>query len=368
MTTNVRATLAGAAIFIAGAALLGGAVTWADSPESAAAPDTQVAPAPAEVAAPPATAAADETAVDHTAHHTPVGSTATGELVRAPYDPVLPPVGPGRVHEYTIPLSDVTLEIAPGVRYTGWTFAGGAPGPIIHVRQGDTVKVTLRNDGMIPHSIDFHAARIAPTRAFKDVKPGESFSFEFVAGDPGVFMYHCGTPPVLAHIANGMYGAIVVDPSEGLPPADRSYVLVGSEWYLNGDGKAQPAGIDMEKARHIEPDYVTWNGYAGQYKENPLEAEVGENVRFYVVAAGPSFDTAFHVVGTLLDRAYMDGTTTAQFKNVQTVSVPAGGGAVFDVHFDEDGLYPFVSHSFASVDLGQVGLVKVGDVEGTMSH
>jgi nitrite reductase (NO-forming) len=165
-----------------------------------------------------------------------------------------------------------------------------------------------------------------------------------------------------------MYGAIVVDPKEGLPPADRSYVLVSSEWYLNGDGKDAPASIDMEKARHIEPDYVTWNGYAAQYKVNPLEAEVGENVRFYVVAAGPSFDTAFHVVGTLLDKAYMDGTTKAQFENLQTVSVPAGGGAVFDVHFDEDGLYPFVSHSFASVDLGQVGLVKVGDVEGTMSH
>ncbi len=118
----------------------------------------------------------------------------------------------------------------------------------------------------------------------------------------------------------------------------------------------------------MQPDYVTWNGYAGQYKDHPLPAEVGETVRFYVVSAGPSFDTDFHVVGTLLDKAYMDGTTNAQFENLQTVLVPAGGGAVFDTHFDEDGLYPFVSHSFASVDLGQVGLVKVGDVEGTMSH
>jgi nitrite reductase (NO-forming) len=124
----------------------------------------------------------------------------------------------------------------------------------------------------------------------------------------------------------------------------------------------------MAKARTQNPDYVTWNGYAGQYKDNPLPAEKGETVRFYVVAAGPSFDIAFHIVGTLLDKAYMDGTTKAQFENLQTVSVPAGGGAVFDTHFDEDGLYPFVSHSFASVDLGQVGLVKVGDVEGTMSH
>jgi nitrite reductase (NO-forming) len=381
MSATLRAVLIGALIFLVGAAAVGGVVAWADSSDSSSSPSSSVPadPAPAtaaaEPAAPEASAAAEATAEaaaatvpDHTAHHTPVGSTAQGTLSSAQYDPVLPPVGPGTVHEYTIPLSDVTLEIAPGVTYTGWTFAGGSPGPVIHVREGDTVKVTLRNDGAIPHSIDFHAARIAPNKAFKDVAPGESFSFEFVAGDPGVFMYHCGTPPVLAHIANGMYGAIVVDPKEGLPPADRSYVLVASEWYLNGDGKAAPAGIDMEKARHMQPDYVTWNGYAGQYKDNPLEAEVGENVRFYVVSAGPSFDTAFHVVGTLLDRAYMDGTTNAQFQNLQTVSVPAGGGAVFDVHFDEDGLYPFVSHSFASVDLGQVGLVKVGDVEGTMSH
>ncbi len=272
------------------------------------------------------------------------------------------------MHDVTIALEDVTLEIAPGVRYHAWTFAGGAPGPTIHVRQGDTVTITLRNDGAIPHSIDFHAARIAPSRAFVDVKPGESFSYSFTATDPGVFMYHCGTPPVLAHIANGMYGAIIVDPAKPLPKADREYVLVGSEWYLTNDGKAEPAGIDMQKARHLEPDYVTWNGFAGQYKDHPLVAEKGEVVRFYVVAAGPSFDLDFHVVGTLLDKVYVDGTTTNVWRNVQTMLVPAGGGMVFDTTFAEDGLYPVVSHSFASVDLGQVGLVRVGDATGTMSH
>ena len=182
---------------------------------------------------------------------------------------------------------------------------------MIHVRQGQRVHVELTNGGAIPHSIDFHAARIAPNLAFKDVKPGETFSFDFTAGDPGVFMYHCGTPPVLAHIASGMYGAIVVEPKGGWQPkADRSYVLVGSEWYLNGDGKSAPAGLDMAKARHMQPDFVTWNGYAAQYKTHPLPAKIGENVRFFVVAAGPSFDTAFHVVGTLLDRAWTDGDPT----------------------------------------------------------
>ena len=228
--------------------------------------------------------------------------------------------------------------------------------------------MTLTNDGAIPHSIDFHAARIAPNLAFKDVKPGKSFTFSFVANDPGVFMYHCGTKPVLTHIANGMYGAIVVDPATPLPKADREYVLVSSEWYLNAPGLKTPAGLDMAKAHTMQPDWVTWNGYAGQYVKHPLTAKPGETVRFCVVAAGPSFDTDFHVVGTLLDRAWLDGDMTQYLPNVQTATVPAGGGGVFDVKIDKPGLYPFVSHSFASVDMGQVGLLKVGNVEGTMSH
>ena len=138
-------------------------------------------------------------------------------------------------------LKDMVVEIAPGVKYNTWAFDGhGAPGPVVHVREGQTVEMTLTNGGAIPHSIDFHAARIAPNVAFRDVEPGDSFTFRFKAGDPGVFMYHCGTKPVLAHIANGMYGAIVVEPKEGLPPVDNEYVLVGSEWYMNGDGIESP--------------------------------------------------------------------------------------------------------------------------------
>jgi nitrite reductase (NO-forming) len=124
----------------------------------------------------------------------------------------------------------------------------------------------------------------------------------------------------------------------------------------------------MEKAHSIQPDWVTFNGYAGQYVKHPLTANPGDTTRFYVVAAGPSLDTDFHVVGTILDRAWVNGDMTAPEHGVQTVGVPAGGGAVFDVKIDDEGLYPFVSHSFASVDLGQVGLLKVGNPPGTMSH
>jgi nitrite reductase (NO-forming) len=286
-----------------------------------------------------------------------------------PYDADLPAIPAGNVAKVTLALTDRTIEIAPGVKYSAWTWADGAPGPIIHVRQGQTVQITLKNNGAIPHSVDFHAARIAPNKAFVDIMPGKSLTYSFVAKDPGVFMYHCGTKPVIMHIANGMYGAIVVDPVKPLPKADHSYVLVSSEWYLSSDGLGKPAQFDMAKAHAQLPDWVTWNGYAGQYVKHPLAAKPGETVRFYVVAAGPTLDTNFHVVGTLLDRAWENADMTSPPQTgVQTVPVPAGGGGVFDVKIDEPGLYPIVSHSFAAVDLGQVGLLNVGGVGGTMSH
>ena len=287
----------------------------------------------------------------------------------AAYEATLPPVPAGDLVQVQMTLKDMVVEIAPGVRYNTWAFDGhGAPGPVVHVRQGQTVEMTLTNGGAIPHSIDFHAARIAPNVAFKDVAPGESFTFRFTAGDPGVYMYHCGTKPVLAHIANGMYGAIVVDPATPLPKADHEYVLVASEWYLSSDGVEEPASLDMAKARAMEPDWTTFNGYANQYVTHPLTADPGETVRFYVVAAGPTLDTDFHVVGTIFDRAWVNGDMTQFQTGVQTVGVPAGGGAVFDVKIDEPGMYPFVSHAFAHVDLGQVGLLKVGSPKATTTH
>jgi nitrite reductase (NO-forming) len=165
-----------------------------------------------------------------------------------------------------------------------------------------------------------------------------------------------------------MYGAIVVEP-KSLPPAQKQYVLVSSEWYLNAPGDRAPASLDTVKAQQMTPDWVTWNGYAQQYKDHPLTADPGDTVRFWVVDAGPSLDTAFHVVGTVLSRAWVDGDMVdAPQHGVQTVSVPAGGGGVFDVTIEKPGIYPFVSHSFASVNLGEVGLLRVGDVPGTMSH
>jgi nitrite reductase (NO-forming) len=373
-------TAVGLSIFFGGLSLLAVLVIWAMTQSHG--PSIAVA-APAVPAATANVAAASGTAgmkgmagMDATAPAatpsaaaatTSTGAAATVSAHQA-VDATLPPVGAGTVHHYTIRLADEILDIAPGVRYQGWTFEGASPGPVIHVRQGDWVDITLVNGGSIPHSIDFHAALTAPETSFKTIPKGASVHFRFRAETAGAFMYHCGTPPVLAHIANGMYGAIIVDPKAAMPIVQKSYVLVSGEWYLTGDGKTQPATLDFEKARQMRPDYVTFNGYADQYKDAPLTADPGDTVRFYVVDAGPSLDTDFHVVGAILDRVYLDGTTTDVLHGVQTQLVPPGGGMIFDVTFRTAGIYPFVSHSFAAVDMGELGLVNVGNVAGSMSH
>jgi nitrite reductase (NO-forming) len=364
----VATMLLGLAVAVVGLFAL---LMWADARESR--------DAGSEPAAASGTASA--TAADHATDHNtalPLNSFAgvvpknAAELADAhkPYDATLPAIPAGDVVKVQMTLKDMVVEVAPGVKYNTWAFDGhGAPGPIVHVREGQTVEMTLKNGGSIPHSIDFHAARIAPDIAFRDAQPGESFTFRFKAGDPGVFMYHCGTKPVLAHIANGMYGAIIVQPKEGLPPVDHEYVLVGSEWYLNGDGIKEAASLDMTKARARMADWVTFNGYANQYVNHPLTAKPGETTRFWVVAAGPTNNVNFHVVGTIFDRAWVNSDLKSPpQRGVQTVLVPAGGGAVFDVKIDDVGMYPFVSHAFADVDLGQVGLLKVGNPKGSMSH
>jgi nitrite reductase (NO-forming) len=338
--------------------------------------DRNASTAPAQSAAMAAMPGMESTAASGSGALTSFAGAAPADadalaVAHHPYSAALPPAEPGPVANVNLTLKDVTVQIAPGVRYAAWAWAGGAPGPTIHVRQGQLVKITLTNDGAIPHSVDFHAARIAPNKAFGDVAPGESVSYTFRANDPGVFMYHCGTKPVLMHIANGMYGAIVVEPPAGVhPPAAKQYVLVASEWYLDSDGLSKPAQFNMAKAHARQPDWMTFNGYAGQYVKHPLTADTGDLVRFWVVDAGPSLDTDFHIVGTILNTAYAFGDMKPAdaLHDVQTVTVPAGGGGVFDVKIDQPGLYPFVSHAFAAVDQGQVGLLNVGNVKGTMSH
>ncbi len=270
-----------------------------------------------------------------------------------------------RVKEFRIPITHETIEIADGVTYEGWTFGGTVPGPVIRVREGDRVRIHLVNESPMPHSIDFHSARIPWNEAYRSINPNQDLRFEFVARDPGVYLVHCGTPPVTMHIMQGMYMPIIVDPEEGWgTEADKEFVLVQSEFYAqrNGDGPAQP---DFAAAMKKDAKYVVFNGRAFQYKNHPLQVDLNDRVRLFVVAAGPSFRSDFHVVGAIFDRVYPDGNPKNALESVQTYMVPAGGGAVFETVFAEGasgiGLYPFVTHAFADAEKGAVGLIRVGE-------
>jgi nitrite reductase (NO-forming) len=291
------------------------------------------------------------------------------------YDAALPNVSDAGIKEFRIPIKNATIQIADGVSYRGWTFGGTVPGPVIHVREGDRVRINVVNEADMPHSIDFHAAQIAANVAYRMILPRDSVSFEFVPHTPGAFMVHCGTPPVTMHIMQGMYLPIIVDPKGGWgTKADKEFVIVQSEFYAKptADSSVVQADWDAEHAKNAS--YVVFNGRAGQYKEHPLKVAVGDRVRFYVVNAGPNFNSDFHIVGAVFDRVYPDANPSHALEGVQTYPVPAGGGVVFEAVFDKDasgeGIYPFVTHSFADAEKGAVGMIQVGTPKQftTMSH
>ena len=301
--------------------------------------------------------------------------TDFGKVVRATspaFDARLAPASDAGIKEFRIPIQDATIEIAKGVTYQGWTFGGTVPGPIVRVHQGDLVRVTVVNESPMPHSIDFHAARIPANVAYRMIMPNDSLSFEFTARDAGAFMVHCGTPPVTLHLMQGMYFPIIVDPKGGWgTKADKEFVLVQSEFYAkpgdaaaNGRSAVVPMQADWAAAMSKNASHVVFNGRAFQYKDAPLHVDVGDRVRFFVVNAGPSFDSDFHIVGALFDRVYPDGDPAHALTDVQTYMIPAGGGAVFETVFDKDGsgegLYAFVTHSFADAEKGAVGIIQAG--------
>lgn len=289
-------------------------------------------------------------------------------------DAAAPPRSAARVHVFRIPIEDDSVAIAEGVRYAGWTFGGSVPGPVLRVREGDSVRVTVVNSAMMPHSIDFHSARIPMNRAYRSINPGDSVQFAFRAKDAGAYLVHCGTPPVLLHLMQGMYLAIIVDPAAGWPTeADKEFVLVQSEFYTTDAGHG--ADPDFDAAMGRRASYVVFNGRAFQYQQHPLQVDVGDRVRIFLVNAGPTLPSEFHIVGAIFDRVYPDGVPAHALEHVQTWSVPPGSGAVFETRFlaDEsgEGVYAFVTHAFADASKGAVGLIQVGHPAGGtagMSH
>jgi nitrite reductase (NO-forming) len=314
-----------------------------------------------------------------------LGSAATPSLERIDfgaspratsptYDASIAPASDARIREFVIPMTEDTIQIAKDVKYQGWTFGGTVPGPVLRVREGDLVRVTVVNKTPMPHSIDFHAARIAPNLAYRMIMPKDSVKFEFTARDPGAYMVHCGTPPITLHLMQGMYFAIIVDPKEGWgTKADKEFVFVQSEFYAAEDGTTHTMVPDVKSAMAKAASHVVFNGRAFQYKDTPLQVDVGDRVRFFVVNAGPNFRSDFHIVGAIFDRVLPDANPRNALLGVQTYTVPAGGGAVFETVFAKDasgeGLYPFVTHSFADAEKGAVGIIRVGAPKSaTMVH
>jgi nitrite reductase (NO-forming) len=267
--------------------------------------------------------------------------------------------GTGNIVKVNLVAQSTVQEIAPGVEFQAWTFNGTAPGPVIRVHLGDTVRFTLTNDDTMgmQHSIDFHAAQTPWDKNYVPVDPGKSLTFDWVARFPGVFMYHCGVAPMIQHMANGMYGAIIVEPND-LPPA-REYVLVSGEFY---PGPKPADGVyvgDYDAMLAVKPTYVVFNGKADRYKDDPLVARPDELIRLWVVDAGPSLWNSFHVVGALFDHVYPSGNPTNGLNGLQSWSIGPGDGAMFELRIPDPGLYPFVNHSFAYTGLGEMGLIQI---------
>jgi nitrite reductase (NO-forming) len=291
----------------------------------------------------------------HTTSATPAVGGAPAPFRRR--DPELPPVSSERTLRLHWRARELPVRVRPDLTVAAWTFEGDLPGPVVHVRQGDTVEFTLTNEGSVPHSMDFHAAQIDPRRAFRSVARGRSVSFTFRPPHAGAFMYHCGTAPVLLHIGSGMYGAIVVDPPQPLPPA-REFVLVQSEFYLR-QAPGGAAVFDYRRMMETVPDYVVFNGRPDQYVTEPLRVRRGELVRFHVVSAGPTHPCSFHVVGEQFDAVYLGAPPEMPLRGVQTFTVPPGGGMVFEMLADVAGEFPFVNHGFGHGQKGAIGFLVV---------
>ena len=283
----------------------------------------------------------------------PVGGGTAPAQVNA----AAPPRATARRQKIRLNVSNATVEISSGVNFSAWTFGGDVPGPFLRATVGDTVDFTLVNSATIPHSMDFHAAEIAPDKFYVNVMPKDSVQYRFVPRVAGVFMYHCGTAPVAAHIANGMYGAFIVDPAAPRPTA-KEFVLVQSEFYLTTDTAGRPRALAWERLLSLAPDFVVFNGRAAQYATHPIAVQPSELVRLYVVNAGPNRVSSFHVVGGIFEHVFADGSAKASYDGVQTVAVPVGGGAIFEIRLREPGDYPFVTHAFADATKGAVGILR----------
>ena len=273
----------------------------------------------------------------------------------------------GDLLEVEMVVEEKLMTVAEGYEQLVWTFNGTVPGPVLRTEVGDTVRVHLVNpiQSEVPHSVDFHASQVAWNDEMRSIAPGEDLIYEFTTDYAGVWMYHCGTDPVLHHIANGMFGMVIVEPERGLAPIDNEFFLVQNEWYLGPQGEVSSFAKANQAAP--APDFVMFNGVAKQYLDNPIEVPTGEDVRLYVLDVGPSIDSSFHIVGTIFHNVIKEGIQLVEGNEgnwgSQAVDLAPAQGAVIELRTAEDGLYPIVTHAFNFPGRGAVGLLQAGDGE-----
>ena len=310
------------------------------------------------------------TAAGHDDHGGPAPSSDVAADPNAPapvtYDATAPERLPeGQVHDIDLVITESKMTVAKGFVQSVWTFGGTVPGPVIRVTVGDTIRVHLKNpaENQLPHSIDFHASQVAWNDEMTSIDPGEEKVYEWIADYAGVWMYHCGTAPALHHIANGMYGMVIVEPKGGLPKVDKEFALVQSEWYLGPQGEI--TSLEKASVGAPAPDYVVFNGVANQYADAPLTVETGERVRIFVLDAGPSIDSSFHIVGTIFDTVTKEGVHLVKGNDgswgSQAMDLSPAQGGIVEFTTAEDGMYPIVTHAFNFVGRGALGLIQAGD-------
>jgi nitrite reductase (NO-forming) len=334
-------------------------------------------------------------------------STAGGPLVEGDAVTFLPNVAPlkagNRTHHVRLDIVAAEIEIAPDVRYQAWTFGGSVPGPVIHVREGDRINFVMRNRShesvatstpdksdspflqqlaatglqkAVPaiapmhHSMDFHAATVAADDKWRMILPGQSIKFEWVANYPGVYMYHCGVPPVLQHVAMGQYGIVIVSPRDGFPTDQevaQEYAVVQSEFYLKPGGENGLYELDYDAALRKQPSHVLFNGHLKALTEHPLTAKVGERVRLYFHNVGPNDQSSVHVIGAIFDRVWYEGNPKNELTGMQTALIGSSNGAVLEFIVAEEGRYVLVDHEFADASKGAIGQIVAFSKNGTMT-
>ncbi|EMU0858290.1 nitrite reductase, copper-containing [Neisseria gonorrhoeae] len=327
----------------------------------------QAAQAPAET--PAASAEAASSAAQATAE-TPAGELPVIDAVTTHAPEVPPAIDRDYPAKVRVKMETVekTMKMDDGVEYRYWTFDGDVPGRMIRVREGDTVEVEFSNNpsSTVPHNVDFHAATgQGGGAAATFTAPGRTSTFSFKALQPGLYIYHCAVAPVGMHIANGMYGLILVEPKEGLPKVDKEFYIVQGDFYTKGKKGAQGLQpFDMDKAVAEQPEYVVFNGHVGAIAgDNALKAKAGETVRMYVGNGGPNLVSSFHVIGEIFDKVYVEGGKLIN-ENVQSTIVPAGGSAIVEFKVDIPGSYTLVDHSiFRAFNKGALGQLKVEGAE-----